>query len=100
MSDTALLAGWKPKFDHWVEKAVPFLKAGDPKKAFATYPFVKTEGDPFTKPSKLVGHMFDERAMIADEHHDVCPTSSGIVERVHYATGVRQAECRRQRTQW
>lgn len=52
MSDTASLEGWKPKFDHWVEKAVPLLKEGNPKKAFSTYPFFTTEGDPFTRPSK------------------------------------------------
>ena len=49
MSDAASLEGWKPKFAKWVEAAVPLLQEGNPKKAFASYPFFKTKGDPFTK---------------------------------------------------
>jgi D-proline reductase (dithiol) PrdB len=52
MSDVESLEGWKPKFAEWVETAVPILKGGNPKKAFATYPFFKTKGDPFTRLGK------------------------------------------------
>jgi hypothetical protein len=52
VSDTASLEKWKPKFSNWVEAAMPLLKEGNPKKAFASYPFFTTEGEPFTKPSK------------------------------------------------
>lgn len=52
MSDVQSLEIWKPKFAAWVESALPILKEGNPKKAFASYPWFTTKGDPFTKLSK------------------------------------------------
>ena len=52
MSDIQSLEKWNPKFAKWVEAAVPLLQEGNPKKAFSTYPFFKTEGDPFTRLDK------------------------------------------------
>jgi len=52
VSDIASLDSWKPKFATWVEAAVPLLKEGNPKNAFASYPWFTTDGDPFTKLEK------------------------------------------------
>jgi D-proline reductase (dithiol) PrdB len=52
VSDIQSLKKWNPKFAKWVETAVPLLQEGNPKKAFSTYPFFKTEGDPFTRLDK------------------------------------------------
>ncbi len=49
VSDAQSLESWKPKFAAWVETAMPLLKEGNPKKAFASYPWFTTEGDPFSK---------------------------------------------------
>jgi D-proline reductase (dithiol) PrdB len=52
VSDIQSLEGWTPKFAKWLETAIPIFKEGNPKKAFASYPFFKTEGDPFTRLGK------------------------------------------------
>ena len=49
MSDAAALADWQPKFESWKESAIPLIKQGNPKKAFAVYPWFTTEGDPFVR---------------------------------------------------
>ena len=55
---------------------------------------IETESDEF------ISHVIDERAMIADEHHELRSTVCGIIERVHHAVRVRKPECRRLSTQW
>lgn len=52
MSDVQSLESWSPKFAAWVETAVPLLQEGNPKKAFASYPWFTTEGASFTRLDK------------------------------------------------
>ncbi|MBW2293744.1 MAG: hypothetical protein JRG94_15740 [Deltaproteobacteria bacterium] len=52
MSDVRSLESWSPKFATWVETAVPLLQEGNPKKAFASYPWFTTEGASFTRLDK------------------------------------------------
>lgn len=54
MSDLAALEAWQPKYEAWKETALPLIMKGEPKKAFATYPWFKTEGDPFVRLDKPV----------------------------------------------
>ncbi len=49
MSDAAALVDWLPKFDSWKETAIPLIQGGNPKKAFASYPWFTTSGDPFVR---------------------------------------------------
>lgn len=52
MSDSSGLATWNPKFNTWKEQASALFAQGKGKEAFAKYPFMKTEGDPFVKLDK------------------------------------------------
>ncbi len=52
MSDAENLEEWKPKYAAWVEASMPFLKEGNAKKAFASYPWFTTVEDPFTRLEK------------------------------------------------
>ena len=55
MSDSAALDAWRPRFLEWRDFALPLLKAGKPKDAFAKYPWF-TAGDespaPFARLAK------------------------------------------------
>ena len=54
MSDQASLERWQPKYTAWRETAVPLVMAGEAKKAFASYPWYRTEGEPFAQLGKPV----------------------------------------------
>ena len=49
MNDQAALESWRPRYESWKETALPLLAEGNPKKAFATYPWFTTESAPFTR---------------------------------------------------
>jgi D-proline reductase (dithiol) PrdB len=52
MSDTAGLAAWTPTFEDWRSKALPMMQKGKTKEAFGSYPWFRTEGDPFARLEK------------------------------------------------
>lgn len=52
MSDTAGLAAWIPTFEAWRAEALPKIQKGKTKEAFGSYPWFRTEGDPFAKLGK------------------------------------------------
>lgn len=52
MNDGNAIEAWAPKFETWKETALPLLAKGDAKKAFGTYPWFTTEGDPFVRLGK------------------------------------------------
>jgi hypothetical protein len=49
MSDAAGLTEWQSKFSNWIETSTPLFKEGKAKKAFASYPWMTTTGEPFTR---------------------------------------------------
>ncbi len=49
MSDEATLADWQSKFKNWIESSMPLFKEGNAKKAFGSYPWFTTKGDPFVR---------------------------------------------------
>ncbi|MDJ0786774.1 MAG: glycine/sarcosine/betaine reductase selenoprotein B family protein [Myxococcota bacterium] len=55
MSDAASLADWTPKYESWREKALPMIQEGKTKEAFGSYPWFRTEGDPFARLDKPAG---------------------------------------------
>jgi hypothetical protein len=50
--DEARLAGWTPKYEEWRENAMPQMMKGKAKEAFGSYPWYRTEGEPFAKLAK------------------------------------------------
>ena len=52
MSDVAGVEAWRPKFQQWVQSAVPLLQKGKAQEAFGSYPWYPTEGDPFVRLQK------------------------------------------------
>jgi D-proline reductase (dithiol) PrdB len=48
MTDSAALTAWKPKYEAWTGDAKSFFADGKPKEAFGIYPWLQTEGDPFS----------------------------------------------------
>jgi D-proline reductase (dithiol) PrdB len=54
MTDLAQLDTWQPKYQTWRESAVPLAMKGEAKKAFASYPWYLTEGEPFVRLGKSV----------------------------------------------
>ena len=54
MNDCAELDGWLSKYETWREGAVPLLMKGEGPKAFASYPWYLTQGEPFVRLGKSV----------------------------------------------
>lgn len=52
MTDAASLAAWKPRYEAWIEESAPLFAEDKGKEAFAKYPWVETEGDPFVRLGK------------------------------------------------
>ena len=52
MSDTASLGAWTPTFEAWRAEALPKIQQGKTKEAFGSYPWFRTEGDPFARLAK------------------------------------------------
>jgi D-proline reductase (dithiol) PrdB len=55
MSDTAGLAAWATAFETWRSEALPMMQKGKTKEAFGSYPWFRTEGDPFARLEKPAG---------------------------------------------
>ena len=55
LMDAGSLAAWQPKYKDWKEEAVPLVMGGKAKKAFGSYPWFRTEGEPFVRLDKPVG---------------------------------------------
>ena len=54
MSDRASVEAWIPKYETWRETAMPQVMKGEAKQAFASYPWFRTEGEPFARLGKPV----------------------------------------------
>ena len=52
MSDAGGLASWALKFDTWKSESAPLFAEGKAKEAFQNYPWITTEGDPFSRLEK------------------------------------------------
>ncbi len=52
MSDTTSLASWTPTFESWRVRALPMIQQGKTKEAFGSYPWYRTEGNPFARLAK------------------------------------------------
>ena len=52
MTDLSVLESWKPRFKQWTEESMPLFAEGKAKQAFAAYPWVTTEEDPFVRLAK------------------------------------------------
>ena len=52
MTDASALTTWAPKFDTWKEETSALFAEGKAKEAFAKYPWVQTEGEPFARLGK------------------------------------------------
>ncbi|MFQ5699454.1 MAG: glycine/sarcosine/betaine reductase selenoprotein B family protein [Myxococcota bacterium] len=52
MIDARGLEAWGPKFAAWTRSALPLIREGKAKQAFAGYPWFRTEGDPFVRLGK------------------------------------------------
>jgi hypothetical protein len=52
MTDLASVDTWTPTFERWREQALPMVQRGETKQAFASYPWFRTEGDPFARLAK------------------------------------------------
>ena len=54
MTDQAGLDDWLSPYETWRESAVPLLMKGEGPKAFASYPWYRTQGGPFARLDKSV----------------------------------------------
>lgn len=55
MGDAASLAAWTPSFESWRAEALPKIRQGKTKEAFDSYPWYRTQGDPFARLAKPAG---------------------------------------------
>lgn len=52
MSDAGTLETWTPRYQAWTKESMALFQEGKAKEAFASYPFLQTEGAPFVRLSK------------------------------------------------